>query len=234
MSKNFPTAYPLEDRVGCIRLIDHMGSDLSIVNNARASFDKYKDVMDLSDEKLIRYCAKHEHWSPFRSVVFSFQVKAPLFIARQWWKHVVASSHVDEQIQWNERSLRYDPVDDVHGFYIPDLFREQSTDNRQSSYGALTGDDHEEALLTYQAAVEASFVAYRKLLDLGVCREQARGVLVPSVYVSWTWTVSLQALINFLRLRTGTGAQGEIQRYATAIIPMIKPVCPVAIDALMG
>jgi thymidylate synthase (FAD) len=94
---------PLGDGKSRIELIDSMGNDLSIVNDARASFAKTSEKLDDRDIKLISYLIKHEHWSPFRGVVFKFKIKAPLYICRQWWKHVIASNHNEEQLGWNEK-----------------------------------------------------------------------------------------------------------------------------------
>ena len=98
---------PLNDGKSRIELIDSMGNDLSIVNDARASFAKTSDNLDEKDIRLINYLIKHEHTSPFRGVTFKFKVKAPLYICRQWWKHVIASNHNEEQLGWNEKSFRY-------------------------------------------------------------------------------------------------------------------------------
>ncbi|BAZ44540.1 thymidylate synthase complementing protein [Chondrocystis sp. NIES-4102] len=222
---------PLNDGKSRIELIDSMGNDLSIVNDARASFDKTSDYLDEKDIKLINYLIKHQHTSPFRSVVFKFKIKAPLYVCRQWWKHVIASNHNDEQLGWNERSFRYVAIDDSNEFYIPTTFRKQSKNNKQATIGAIEAELNTKAIAIYQDTCENSYQAYSKLLSLGVGREQARGVLVPSVYTSWVWTVSLQALLNFISLRMGAGAQSEIGAYATAIVELIEPLVPVSIAA---
>ena len=222
---------PLGDGKSRIELIDSMGNDLSIVNDARASFDKTSQELNEKDIKLINYLIKHEHTSPFRGVVFKFKIKAPLYICRQWWKHVIASNHNDEQLGWNEKSFRYVAIDDSNEFYIPTSFRKQSKSNKQASSGSLEEKQNSEAISIYKQQCEASYQAYAKLLALGVGREQARGVLVPSVYTSWVWTVSLQALLHFINLRRGAGAQSEIGAYAQAIVELIKPIVPVAMES---
>lgn len=222
---------PLKDGKSRIELIDSMGNDLSIVNDARASFEKTSSELNDKDIKLIKYLITHKHTSPFRGVVFKFKVKAPLFVARQWWKHVIASNHNDEQLGWNEKSFRYVSIDDSNEFYIPTVFRKQSKNNKQATEGSLDKGTNQIAIDIYQQQCEASYGAYSKLLELGVGREQARGVLIPSVYTSWVWTVSLQALFNFIDLRLGKGAQGEIGAYAQAIVELIKPIVPHAIEA---
>ena len=222
---------PLKDNKSRIELIDSMGNDLSIVNDARASFDKASDNLDEKDIKLINYLIKHEHTSPFRGVVFKFKVKAPLYICRQWWKHVIASNHNEEQLGWNEKSFRYVAIDDSNEFYIPPTFRQQSKNNKQATVGSLDPEVNSKAIALYKQQCESSYQAYASLLELGVGREQARGVLVPSVYTSWVWTVSLQALLNFVGLRLGAGAQSEIGAYAQAIVELIEPIVPVSMEA---
>jgi thymidylate synthase (FAD) len=222
---------PLNDGKSKIELIDSMGNDLSIVNDARASFEKSSDLLDEKDIKLINYLIKHQHTSPFRGVVFKFKVKAPLYLCRQWWKHVIASNHNDEQLGWNEKSFRYVAIDDRNEFYLPQTFRKQSKNNKQATIGSLESELNNQAIAIYQEQCENSYQAYTKLLDLGVGREQARGVLIPSVYTSWVWTVSLQALLNFIELRIGAGAQTEIGAYAQAIVELIEPIVPIAMEA---
>ena len=222
---------PLGDNKSSIELIDSMGNDLSIVNDARTSYDRTSGELTEKDVKLIEYLIKNKHTSPLRGVVFKFRVKAPLYICRQWWKHVIASQHNDEQIGWNERSLRFTPVVDSNEFYIPTEFRLQSITNKQCTIGQVCSDDNASAIAVYQKQCEDSFLAYTQLLELGVGREQARGVLVPSVYTTWVWTVSLQSLLNFIDLRLGDGSQNEIAAYASAIVPMAQTVVPVAIKS---
>lgn len=222
---------PLNDGKSRIELIDSMGTDLSIVNDARASFDKTSDELTEKDVKLIHYLAKHNHTSPFRGVVFKFKVKAPLFCCRQWWKHAVSSAHTEEQLGWNEKSFRYVEADDSGDFYVPDTFRRQSKNNKQATEGEISSADNATALIIYNSTCQISYEAYQKLLGLGVGREQARGVLVPSVYTSWVWTASLQSVLHFIDLRKGEGAQTEIGAYAHAVADLIRPMVPVAMEA---
>ncbi|NJK37932.1 MAG: FAD-dependent thymidylate synthase [Oscillatoriales cyanobacterium RM2_1_1] len=222
---------PLEDGKSRIELINSMGSDLDIVNDARASFEKVSKKLSEQDIKLIKYLIDHDHTSPFRGVVFKFKIKAPLFVCRQWWKHVIASNHNDEQLGWNEKSFRYVSIDDGDDFYIPKTFRQQAKSNKQATEGFIDETANLQALEIYSRQCDQSYTAYRQLLDLGVGREQARGVLVPSVYTSWVWTVSLQALLNFIQLRLGSGAQNEIAAYADGLLKIIKPIVPQCIAA---
>ncbi len=222
---------PLNDGKSRIQLLSHMGSDLDVVNDARASFERVSDELAEKDIKLLNYLAAHQHTSPFRGVVFKFKVKAPLFLARQWWKHTIASSHSDEQVGWNEKSFRYVAIEDGQEFYCPQTFRLQAKSNKQATEGDLDPAANQQAIATYETLCRQSYEAYRQLLDLGVGREQARGVLVPAVYTSWVWTVSLQALLHFLQLRLGKGAQNEITAYAQAIHDLVLPIVPHSIAA---
>jgi thymidylate synthase (FAD) len=221
---------PLGDGKSSLRLLDSMGNSLSVVNDARQSFAAESAEWTERDGKLLRYLAKHHHTSPFRGVVFKWSVKAPLFIARQWWKHTVASTFVDDQLGWNEQSFRYCAADEAE-FYIPIEFLQQSEDNRQASAGPLAGTSQALALAQYAQAVEACKQAYAGLLLIGVSKEQARAVLPSALYTSFVWTCSLQALFHFISLRIGHGAQGEIVAYAKALLELGRPVAPEAFDA---
>lgn len=223
--------YPLGDELGKVELIDSMGNDLSIVNDAKASFNRQATEVNEKGIKLIHYLISHQHTSPFRGVCFKFKVKAPLYCCRQWWKHVLASNHTQEQLGWNEQSFRYVTINDSGDFYIPQTFRKQAEDNKQSSWEPLDQQDNAVAQILYREQCRKSFAAYSQLIQMGVGREQARGVLVPSFYTSWVWTVSLQALLHFIYLRTGKGAQSEIALYAQAIEELIQPIVPQAMAA---
>jgi thymidylate synthase (FAD) len=155
-----------------------------------------------------------------------FKIKAPLGIARQWWKHVVGSSHYEDQLQHNEKSFRYSEAEDPNEFYIPKVFRTQSTRNKQSSADPLGPDENMEALETLVHACKESFDAYEVLLATGVCREQARFALNPAIYTSWVWTTSLQAALNVVELRHHSAAQSEVSLYAGSLCDCIKSVVP--------
>jgi thymidylate synthase (FAD) len=221
---------PLGDGKSSLRLLDSMGNSLSVVNDARQSFAAESAEWTERDGKLLGYLAKHHHTSPFRGVVFKWSVKAPLFIARQWWKHTVASTFVDDQLGWNEKSFRYCAAEEAE-FYVPIEFLQQSEDNRQASAGPLPSRSQALALVQYAQAVEACKQAYAGLLLIGVSKEQARAVLPSALYTQFTWTCSLQALFNFIALRIGKGAQGEIVAYAKALLELGRPVAPEAFDA---
>jgi len=221
---------PLGDGKSSLRLLDSMGNSLSVVNDARQSFAAESAEWTERDGKLLRYLAKHHHTSPFRGVVFKWSVKAPLFVARQWWKHTVASTFVDDQLGWNEKSFRYCAADEAE-FYIPIEFLQQSEDNRQASAGPLPSRSQSLAFAQYAQAVEACKQAYAGLLLTGVSKEQARAILPSALYTSFVWTCSLQALFHFISLRIGHGAQGEIVAYAKALLELGRPVAPEAFDA---
>ncbi len=211
---------------GFVRLIDHMGTDLTVVNAARVSFGKRKDVFDAKDAELVRYLAEHEHTAPFRHCYLTFHVKAPIFVFRQWMKHRIASD-------FNEISGRYVefPEDE---FYVPETFRLQAKVNKQGSEGALEGVDAETARSVFLEACRRSVAHYKELIRLGVCREQARCVLPLGLYSEVYWTASLQAVAHFLRLREDAHAQWEIRQYAQAVRALTEPLFPEALKALAG
>lgn len=221
---------PLGDGKSYLALIDSMGNSLSIVNDARQSFDAQSKQWTERDGKLLNYLAREHHTSPFRGVVFKWQVKAPLFVARQWWKHTIASTYVDDQLGWNEKSFRYCSAENAE-FYTPTVFMKQSESNRQASDGPLTDRRHNLALMQYSQAIEACKQAYEGLLLTGVSKEQARAILPAAMYTSFVWTCSLQALLHFISLRKGDGAQGEIVAYANGLLELGRPVAPEAFDA---
>lgn len=225
-----PPIDPLNDGKSYVCLIDSMGNSLSIVNDARQSFDGHSEEWSERDAKLLKYLIKHQHTSPFRGVVFKWMVKAPLFIARQWYKHTIASTYVDDQLGWNEKSFRYCPAQDAE-FYVPAQFASQATNNRQASGELLNSRGQALAAQIYTKTVEESKQAYEALLMAGVSREQARGVLPPCVYTQFVWTCSLQALLHFIGLRIDKGAQSEIRAYAEALLKLAEPIAPEVFEA---
>jgi thymidylate synthase (FAD) len=226
----FPSLDPLGDGKSLVTLIDSMGNSLSIVNDARQSFDARSEEFSEKDAKLLNYLAREHHTSPFRGVVFKWHVKAPLFIARQWWKHTVASTFVDDQLGWNEKSFRYCPADDVD-FYVPMQFMKQSENNRQASDGPAGKREAAIGFNAYAEAIQTARETYGAMVMAGISREQARGVLPGCMYTSFTWTCSLQALLHYISLRIGHGAQGEIVAYAKALLELGRPVAPEAFAA---
>ena len=205
---------------GFVEVIDTLGDDLTVVNSARVSFGKRKTKWDKTDERLVRYLAKHQHHSPFRHLQIQFHIKAPEFVMRQWYKHVVGiettSNSVTKDHAWNEISGRYVPVED---FYIPDVYRAQSDDNKQASEGEV--EDQEKAQKTWTDAHWYLVGFYDELLNMGVAKEQARAILPLSQYTEVYWTASFQAVMNFIELRDERTSQWEIQEYAK----VIKKLC---------
>ncbi len=210
---------------GFIEVIDKLGSDLTVVNSARVSFGKRKEKFDESDRKLIRFLAKNKHWSPFRHMMVQFHVKAPEFVMRQWYKHVVgietssASSAKDHA--WNEISGRYVPVND---FYVPANWRRQSADNKQASEGSI--EDQNSANEVFKTVMAEMLDSYQKLLDIGVAKEQARMILPLNQYTEVYWTASFQAIMNFIDLRNEATAQWEIQQYAKTMKDLMMDIYP--------
>lgn len=210
---------------GFVRLVDAMGSDLSVVNAARVSFGKRKEAFEEGDAKLITYLAKHEHTSPFRHAYLQFHVKAPIFVFRQWMKHQVGCS-------WNEISGRYVefPDDEV---FVPASFRQQAKVNKQGSEGEIEAGNRGPAMAAYLDACRNAVAQYKAMLELGVCREQARCVLPLGLYSEVYWTTSLQAVAHFIRLRSESHAQWEIQEYARAVRALMEDRFPASLRALL-
>ena len=210
---------------GFIEVLDSLGNDLTVANSARVSFGKRKKTYDKSDERLVRYLAKHKHFSPFRHLVVQFHIKAPEFVMRQWYKHVVGiettSSYPTKDHAWNEISGRYVPVEE---YYIPENWRQQSEDNKQASEGAISGQ--EEAAEAYVKAIQIGKHYYEKLLKLGVAKEQARIVMPLSQYTEVYWTASFQAIVNFIELRDEPTAQWEIREYAKTLKSIMFDIYP--------
>lgn len=213
---------------GFVRLVDRMGSDLSIVRAARVSYDAdWRDEKEANevlpkDEKLIRYLMKNRHTSPFEAVTFTFEVKAPIFVFRQWHRHRMWS--------YNEISARYTELDE--GFYIPAL--EQITTQSASNKQMRTVEQHPNAVALRELIIRSclsSHETYRELINHGCPRELARGVLPVNAYSRMFASVDLHNLFHFLRLRLHAHAQYEIRVYAEAILQLITPVVPVAAAA---
>lgn len=217
---------------GYVRLVDHMGNDLTIVNTARTSFAKEKLEMDTSDEKLVAFLIKNKHDSCMRHNVFTFEVHAPLMVVRQWYKHAVAASSWDDQNGWNENSRRYITEDEE--FYIPAEFFAAPENKKQGAGGAVDADTnaiYRQKLLKLQ---EQSEQLYLEAMQAGIAAEQAR-LFLPAygLYVTFRWTASLNSVMNFFALRLDPHAQWEIRQYAEAMKPLVREVVPLAFDAFM-
>lgn len=223
-----------------VDLIDTMGSDLSVVNAARVSFSKVSkgviewhdkgngyaapvNVPTEADEKLIKYLAKHNHWSPFAHAFLSFRIKAPIFVARQLVKHQVG-------LAWNEVSRRY--VDDEPEFYVPEVWRKKAENVKQGSSndGVIGQDKHNaEVGLLYDLARET----YSNMLLKGVAPEQARMVLPLSTMTEWIWSGSLMAFVRVCKLRLDPHAQQECREVVKLIAEYVEQEFPVSYKALM-
>ena len=225
-----------------VTYIDHMGTDLSVVNAARVSFAKKSEgktdwvsispdqshkvvsmtVPTVSDVALIKYLAKHNHWTPFGHTAVTLHVKAPLFVARQLGKHQVG-------LVWNEVSRRY--VTDTPEFFVPDMWRQAAENVKQ-------GSSTEEVVLPMSLAYEAQEYAdqalsfYEDLLEAGVCPEQARMILPQSMYTEWYWTGSIAAFSRVCKLRLDSHTQRETQEVAQQISDIIELRFPVSWRAL--
>lgn len=221
------TPTPVLDH-GFVELVASMGGDLAVVNSARVSYGKRREFLDGADEKLIGYLAAHNHTSPFRHVQLQFHVKAPEFVARQWYKHAIGAGYTDTA--WNEISQRYVEVE--LEFYEPETWRKQT--GKQESGGVLPETHQLVADLRYSWALEQCQDAYRVLLENGVAREQARMVLPLSVYTEFYWTASLQAVAHFIHLRDEPTAQFEIQEYARAVRELALGAAPKSLEALLS
>lgn len=209
---------------GLVRLVDHMGNDLSIVRAARVSYDAdwRTGEDDGKDAKLIAYLMKNHHTSPFEAVTFTFEVKAPLFVFRQWHRHRTWS--------YNEVSARYSELPEE--FYVPELsdITHQSESNKQMR----TSEQHDNALLMQsymRKSMMDAFALYKELLAQGCPRELARGVLPTSTYSRMFATVDLHNLFHFLRLRLHEHAQKEIRVYAEAMLELVESIVPYAVAA---
>lgn len=222
---------PILDK-GYIRLVDHMGTDLSVVNSARVSYAKASTELSDKDERLIEFLATHEHTSPFRHTSLQFEVYAPLMVARQWWKHVVGSDHIMDA--WNESSRRY--ITEEAEFYIPeeDQWRSRPENNKQGSGEALSEVISVKFTKELMDYIEQGEKLYEAAMAEGVCPEQAR-LFLPAygMYVRWYWTASLQSVAHFIKLREDAHAQKEIRDYAEAVKVLSSVHFPIALRALL-
>ena len=208
--------------------VDHMGTDLSVVNAARVSFGKKREalgtvtangetsiVLHDTDQKLIKYLAKHKHMSPFGHCFASFHIKAPVFVARQLVKH--------KFLRWNEISRRY--VSDTPEFYSPEVWRGKSADKKQGSDGVVD-------VVDWGDTNWACLIAYNDLLAHGVAPEQARMVLPQSTMTEWYWSGSLDAFSDMCNLRCKPDTQAETREVANQIDRKMMQLFPLSWDAL--
>lgn len=208
-----------------VELVDHMGSDLTVVNAARVSFSKVSEVFTDSDAKLVAYLAKHNHWTPFGHAALSFRIKAPIFVARQLVKHQVG-------LVWNEVSRRY--VSDEPEFWFPlthNGWRGKPINGaKQGSNGVMPGDV---AMASAMDAVSTALEVYNELLSTGYAPEQARMVLPLNTQTEWIWTGSLMAFTRVCNLRLDPHAQLETKEVAEKIDSFGRELFPVSWEALV-
>ena len=230
--KTFPDPVKVLDE-GYVRLVDTLGDDLSIVNAARVSYDKESNGFSERDSKLINFLIREKHTSPFRHAALTFEVYAPLFVARQWWKYAVASTHVDEQNGWNESSRRYITEDEKFYIPLPHEWRSKPENSKQGSGEPVDEEIGAKHFHRLAEMVVAGTEAYHDAMNDGVAPEIAR-LFLPAygMYVRWRWTVSLQGILTFLDQRLEHDAQYEIQKYAEAVLSLTKQAFPETIAAL--
>lgn len=204
-----------------VTYVDHMGSDLNVVNAARVSFDKRHDFFDEhKDTRLIRFLARHGHTSPFNHTFISLHVKAPIVVARQLVKH--------KFMPWNEMSGRY--VTFEPEFYMPDEFRAKAEDKKQGSGEAIKEDN--ELRMVFREAHADAFEAYERALRLGCCEEQARGLLPLDLLTQWYWSGTLGAWASMYNLRAKPDAQAETREVAEQAGVILERLYPVSWEAL--
>lgn len=201
------------DGIGKVELIDHMGTDLTIVNAARVSYGKHKDVFDDSDRKLIRYLLVNRHTSPFEHPIISFRYTAPLFVRSQHQRHRCFS--------YSERSFRYSGEDIK--FYYPPCWRTQSKNNKQMSDENFQSEELDWMVREH---CERSYAKYQQMIEAGVAREMARMILPQNLYTEYYGTVDLHNAFHFLKLRLHPHAQWEIQRVAWAMKEIMRGLYP--------
>ena len=190
-----------------VDLIDKLGSDLTVVNAARVSFDSKVSELTRKDKKLITYLAAHNHWTPFGHVQLQFRIKAPVFVARQLVKHQVG-------LVWNEVSRRY--VDTEPEFYKPFFWRAKSTDKKQGSLNEAVDND-DAMFVLWERTMRVVREAYALMLNSGVAPEQARMILPQNMMTEWIWTGSLAAFARVVKLRDQDDAQKECRKVAQLI-----------------
>ncbi len=214
--------FPVLDH-GFVRLVDYLGSDQRIVQSARVSYGEGTKTYR-QDKGLINYLLRNDHTSPFEQVVFTFHVKMPIFVARQWTRHRTA--------RMNEISGRYSVMKDE--CYIPDKdhIAQQSEDNKQGRKNNPVSDEiavKVQSLL--KDANDKAFDVYHELLDMDIAREISRIDLPLSLYTEFYWEIDLHNLFHFLALRLDAHAQYEIRAYAEVMLEMVRKVCPIATEA---
>jgi len=206
---------------GFVRLVDLMGGDQGVVDAARVSYGGKSKGAD-ADRKLIAYLLKHSHLTPFEHSLFKFHVRAPIFVARQWFRHRFAA--------YNEISFRYTEVKD--DFYMPKKWRGQDQKNKQSST-VSTALDQARLNDMFKKQVGEALATYKSMIEMGVAREMARMVLPVNLYTEFYWTVNARSLMNFVALRADAHAQWEIQQYGEAMAKAFRDGMPWTYEAFL-
>ena len=218
---------------GYVRLVDTLGTDLSVVNAARVSYDKESVEFEHRDKQLLGYLIRNNHTSPLRHAALTFEVYAPLFVARQWWKYAVASTHIDDQNGWNESSRRY--ITEEEEFYIPlkNQWRSAPENSKQGSGEPVNEDVGYKHFGRLLDTIIVGTKYYHEAMEDDVAPELAR-LFLPAygMYVRWRWTVSLQGVLTFLDQRLEHDAQWEIQKYAEAVLALSRNSFPETIGAI--
>jgi len=222
------------DGIGKVDYVNHMGDDLTVVNSARVSFGVEKNELDEKDKRLLRYLIKHRHTSTLEHNLITFRFTVPLYVRSQHHRHRTWS--------YNEISRRYTDVNIQ--FYEPQLFRTQHKSNRQASnadelinpeimhkHPEMTHETPHAASILVSQHHEAALALFDNLIESGVCREQARGVLPQNMYTEYYGTTNLSNLLKFVDLRTHEGAQWEIQRVAEACLEIATDLFPETVGA---
>lgn len=216
---------------GYVILQDVMGSDLTVVNSARASYGKKEETLSDAGKRLIAFLAREGHTSPFRHATMQFEVKAPLMIARQWWKYVVGSNWNDPMQAWNESSRRY--ITEQNSYHLPDTFRYAPENSKQGS-GAPVSEEMNAYWLDRLAHIQyLGEQTYQDMMKSGICAEQARLALPAyGLYVTFYWTASLQGVVHLINQRTKPDAQKEFQEFADAVLEHARQCFPVSVEEL--
>lgn len=210
-----------------------MGSDLTVVNSAKVSYGKRATEMGEREIKLLDFLAREGHTSPFRHATMQFEVRAPLMIARQWYKYVVGAGFQDSMFGWNESSRRY--ITERNEYHLPELFRKAPANSKQGS-GAPVGEGLSNHYLNLLAQYQLNGEAlYQQAMADGICAEQAR-LFTPAygLYVSFCWTASVQAIAHLIAQRTKPDAQWEFQLYANAVKELADEHFPISIRKLLS
>lgn len=208
---------------GFVRLTEHIGGDASVVSAARVSHGE-SSKGEAADKKLIQYMLTNSHFTPFEHNLFTFHVKLPIFVARQWIRHRIG-------VSFNEISARYTEMDDT--FYVPEKWRGQDTKNRQGSAGAALTPDYVLSSILDDNNKE-TMKRYRLLLEHGVAREMARMVLPVNLYTEWYFTCNARSLMNFIQLRSEQHAQFEMRQYANSMWPLFAKKMPWTAEAFLS